>query len=399
MTFEHVKEGPPDAIFLVKQQYQADPSEMRLDVGIGAYRDANGKPYVLDVVRKAEALIAADKSRNKEYLAISGDNAFIGATQKLLFGQDSLCLKDGKVATVQSLSGTGALRVGAEFLAEQFPGVKIYVPNPTWGNHINIFTRAGLEVGKYRYWRQKTRDLDFEGMLGDLEKVPNGSVVVLHVCSHNPTGVDPSHEQWGEILELVKRKNIIPFFDSAYQGFASGDLEKDAFSVRLFAQNDVPLLCAQSYSKNMGLYGERIGALNVLCDNASLVPAVLSQLNIVIRPNYSNPPRHGAAIASKILTDPVLFDEWKVELKRMSDRIVAMRHGLRKLLEDKGTPGDWSFITNQIGMFTYTGLSATQVDEMTKNYHIYMPGTGRISIAGLTEPRLEQMADAIRSVL
>mmetsp|Transcript_11797 Transcript_11797/g.13597 ORF Transcript_11797/g.13597 Transcript_11797/m.13597 type:complete len:400 (+) Transcript_11797:163-1362(+) len=399
MTFENVKEGPPDAIFLVKQKYLADPSDKKLDVGIGAYRDANGKPYVLNVVRKAEERVLSDKTRVKEYLGIDGNREFIAATQKLLFGQDAQCLKDGKVATVQALSGTGALRIGAEFVAEQFPNSMVYVPNPTWGNHKKIFQRAGMKVGQYRYWLQETRGLDIEGLLEDLSKLPSQSVVVLHVCSHNPTGVDPSPEQWKEIMKVVQKQQLVPFFDSAYQGFASGDLERDAYSIRLFAENGIPLLCAQSYSKNMGLYGERIGALNVLCDTASLVPAVVSQLKIIIRANYSNPPRHGAAIASTILNDPQLFEEWKVELKGMSDRIIAMRVGLRKLLEQKGAPGDWSFITNQIGMFTYTGLNNDQVAEMTKNYHIYMPGTGRISIAGLTEPTLDQMATAIRSVL
>lgn len=237
-------------------------------------------------------------------------------------------------------------------------------------------------------------------MIEDLKNVPKGSVVVLHVCSHNPTGVDPTPEQWQGIMEVVKSKELLPFFDAAYQGFASGDVDRDAFAVRLFEENNVECMVAQSYSKNLGLYGERVGALNIVLKSPEPVPAVLSQLKIVVRAMYSNPPKHGAAIAAMILSNEDLYNEWKTELKGMTDRIAAMRVGLRKELETLDAKGqyDWSFITSQIGMFTFTGLSSDQVDKMRESHHIYMPGNGRISIAGLTEGTISQMAQAIWSV-
>ena len=237
-------------------------------------------------------------------------------------------------------------------------------------------------------------------MIADLEQMPNGSVVVLHVCSHNPTGVDPSEEQWKGIMDVVQRKGLLPFFDAAYQGFASGDVDRDALAVRMFEANNVECLVAQSYSKNLGLYGERVGALNVVLNSSAPVAAVLSQLKIVIRAMYSNPPKHGAGIAGLILSNEELYKEWKAELKGMTDRIAAMRVGLRSRLEalDTKKQYEWSFITSQIGMFTFTGLSSDQVDKMRETHHIYMPGNGRISIAGLTEGTLQQMADAIWSV-
>jgi len=397
--FDSVVLGPPDGIFLVKQKYQADTSPERLDVGIGAYRDENGKPYVLNVVKKAEKIMMEDKEANKEYLGIAGNALFIKSTQEFCFGEEAQSLAKGVVATAQSLSGTGALRVGSEFLVDQFPGAEIYIPNPTWGNHKAIFTRAGFKVNQYRYFKAATKGLDFEGMVEDISNAPNGSIILLHVCSHNPTGVDPSEAQWQQILEVVQRKKLLPFFDSAYQGFASGSTDKDAYAVRLFEAAGVELLVAQSYSKNMGLYGERIGAINVVCKSVEARKAVESQLKIQIRAMYSNPPRHGASIAAIILSDPELNAEWKAELEQMTVRINDMRVGLRKAIEDLGTPGDWSFITEQIGMFTYTGLAKEQVEEMQKNYHIYMPGSGRISVAGLTKPTLPHLAAAIHSVV
>ncbi|GBG28521.1 Aspartate aminotransferase, cytoplasmic [Hondaea fermentalgiana] len=399
ISFEKVEQGPPDAILGVKTRFLADDSPESVNVSVGAYRDAQGKPLVLEVVRKAEKAILEDASRNKEYLGIAGDVKFRQATQEFCFGADAKSVKEGRVATVQALSGTGALRVGAEFLATHFAGTKVYIPNPTWGNHFKIFGNAGLETAKYTYLNPATRGLDFEGMMKDLEQAPAGSVVVLHVCAHNPTGVDPTAEQWQKIVDLLTERQLLPFFDSAYQGFASGDVDKDAYAVRLFESKGQQMMVAQSYSKNMGLYGERVGALNVVCPSAGACARVMSQLELVIRPMYSNPPRHGAAIAALILTDPKLREEWKVELKGIVDRILAMRKGLREAIEATGAPGDWSFITDQIGMFTFTGLSADQVASMEKNYHIYMPSNGRISVAGLTSDKLEHVAKAIRSVL
>jgi len=400
VSFSGVKEGPPDAILGIKKRFLADLNlEQRTDVTVGAYRDENGKPVVLQVVRKAEELILNNQARTKEYLPMAGDPAFIAATQDFCFGSDSPSLKQGRIATVQALSGTGALRVGGEFLANHFPGAVVHIPDPTWGNHFAIFKNAGLQTAKYRYWNASSKGLDFEAMTEDLLAIPSGDIVILHVCSHNPTGVDPNEEQWQKIAEICQSRKLLPFFDSAYQGFATGDVDKDAYAVRLFDRLGMCMLVAQSYSKNMGLYGERIGALNVVLDSPEAKVGVISQLEIVIRPMYSNPPRHGAAIVALILSDPVLRDEWKVELKAITNRIREMRVGLRKAVEATGAPGHWDFITDQIGMFTFTGLSAEQVGSMEKNYHIYMTSNGRISVAGLTSDKLEHVAKAIRSVL
>jgi len=398
-SFDSVEQGPPDAILGIKKRYLADPSPERIDVAVGAYRDAEGKPLVLEVVKKAERIILEDGSRVKEYLPIAGDPKFRQASQEFCFGKDAEGVASKRIATVQALSGTGALRVGAEFIATHFPGTLVYISDPTWGNHFKIFGNAGLETRKYRYWDPSTRGLDFSGMIEDLKKAPEGSVVVLHVCSHNPTGVDPTEAQWEEVLELVKTRKLLPFFDSAYQGFASGDADADARAVRLFERAGLEMLVAQSYSKNMGLYGERIGALNVVTSSAEAAERVMSQLELVIRAMYSNPPRHGAAIAGLILTDPALCEAWKTELKGMTDRIKQMREELRAAIEDTGAPGDWSFVTTQIGMFTFTGLSAEQVASMEKNYNIYMPSNGRISVAGVTQDKIPRIATAIRSVL
>mmetsp|Transcript_18753 Transcript_18753/g.36742 ORF Transcript_18753/g.36742 Transcript_18753/m.36742 type:complete len:404 (+) Transcript_18753:184-1395(+) len=399
ISFETIEQGPPDAILGVVARFRADKSADRVNVSVGAYRDGQGKPVVLNVVHKAEKMLIEDKTRNKEYLPIAGDGVFCQATKEFCFGKDSKAVKEDRIATIQALSGTGALRVGAEFLNTHFPGTKVYIPDPTWGNHFKIFGNAGLETAKYTYLDTATRGLDFDGLMKDLGEAPPGSVVILHVCAHNPTGVDPTEEQWQKIANLCAERQLMPFFDSAYQGFASGDVDKDAFAVRLFESQGHQMMVAQSYSKNMGLYGERIGALNVVCPSAQAAVRVISQLELVARAMYSNPPKHGAAIASLILTDPELHKEWRVELKAIVDRILDMRKGLREALEASGAPGDWSFITEQIGMFTYTGLSAEQVASMEEKYHIYMPSNGRISVAGLTSDKIDYVAEAIRSVL
>ena len=398
-TFDSVTQGPPDPILGVKKRFLADDSADRVNVSVGAYRDGDGAPVVLEVVKKAEQRILSDPKRSKEYLPIAGDPAFRQATKEFCFGADSAAVREDRIATVQSLSGTGALRVGAEFLQTHFTGTKVYISTPTWGNHFKIFGNAGLTTEKYRYWDGAKRGLDLAGMLEDLGNAPEGSVVVLHVCAHNPTGVDPTKAQWEEILRVVQARKLLPFFDSAYQGFATGDVEEDAFAVRLFEAAGLELLVAQSYSKNIGLYGERIGALNVVCPSAAARERVMSRLELVVRAQYSNPPRHGAAITALILTDPALRKEWDTELKAIVARIQDMRVSLRKAVEATGAPGDWSFITSQIGMFTFTGLSAEQVASMEKNYHVYMPSNGRISVAGVTAANIPQISKAIRSVL
>ncbi|MFQ6642553.1 hypothetical protein Gotur_018814, partial [Gossypium turneri] len=383
----------------VTTAYNKDPSPNKLNLGVGAYRTEEGKPLVLNVVRKAEQLLVNDQSRVKEYLPILGLAEFNKLSAKLILGDDSPAIQENRVATAQCLSGTGSLRVGAEFLAKHYHQRTIYIPQPSWGNHVKVFTMAGLSVKNYRYYDPTTRGLNFQGLLEDLGAAPAGAIVLLHACAHNPTGVDPTVEQWEQIRQSMRSKGLLPFFDSAYQGFASGSLDVDAQPVRTFVADGGECFIAQSYAKNMGLYGERVGALSIVCKAADVASRVESQLKLVIRPMYSNPPIHGASIAMTILKNSNMYNEWKIELKAMADRIISMRKQLFDALSAKGTPGNWSHIIKQIGMFTFTGLNSDQVAFMTKEYHIYMTSDGRISMAGLSSKTVPHLADAIHAAV
>lgn len=398
-VFANVVRAPEDPILGVTVAYNKDQSPNKLNLGVGAYRTEEGKPLVLNVVKRAEQMLVNDQSRVKEYLPIVGLADFNKLSAKLIFGADSPAIQENRVATVQCLSGTGSLRVGGEFLARHYHERTLYIPQPTWGNHPKIFTLAGLSVKTYRYYNPETRGLDFEGMLEDLGSAPSGAIVLLHACAHNPTGVDPTIEQWEQIRQLMRSKSLLPFFDSAYQGFASGSLDADAQSVRIFVTDGGECLAAQSYAKNMGLYGERVGALSIVCKTADAASKVESQLKLVIRPMYSSPPLHGASIVAAILKDSDLYNEWTLELKAMADRIISMRQKLFDALQAKGTPGDWSHIVKQIGMFTFTGLNSEQVTFMTNEYHIYMTSDGRISMAGLSSRTVPHLADAIHAAV
>ncbi|KAK6151801.1 hypothetical protein DH2020_014436 [Rehmannia glutinosa] len=398
-VFSNVVQAPEDPILGVTVAYNKDQNPVKLNLGVGAYRTEEGKPLVLNVVRKAEQMLVNDHSRVKEYLPITGLADFNKLSAKLIFGANSLAIVENRVTTVQCLSGTGSLRVGAEFLARHYHVKTIYIPLPTWGNHIKVFTLAGLSVKTYRYYDPSTRGLDFSGLLEDLGSAQSGAIVLLHACAHNPTGVDPTSDQWEQIRQLMRSKELLPFFDSAYQGFASGNLDADAESVRMFVADGGECLAAQSYAKNMGLYGERVGALSIVCKSADIAARVESQLKLVIRPMYSNPPIHGPSIVAVILKDGDLYREWTVELKAMADRIISMRQQLFDALQARGTPGDWSHIVKQIGMFTFTGLNTNQVAFMTTEYHIYMTSDGRISMAGLSSTTVPHLADAIHAAV
>jgi len=399
-NWEHVQQAPPDPILGVAEAFKVDRNVSKLNLSVGAYRTADGKPLVLNVVRKAEQAIVNDPSVNKEYLPITGNADFCRLSRELAFGKDCKAVKEGRVVTVQALSGTGSLRVGCEFLGVHYRGPKIlYVPNPTWGNHKSIGAKAGLQVKEYRYFKPATRGLDIQGLLADLEAAEPGAIVLLHACAHNPTGVDPTKQQWAQILNVVQRKRLLPFFDSAYQGFASGDLDADAYSLRLFTNAGIELLLAQSYAKNLGLYAERVGAFSCVCANAAVTPRVESQLKMVIRPMYSNPPCHGAAIAAKVLGTPALFKEWKEELQAMSFRIKDMRQALYDALVRDAVPGDWRFVLEQIGMFSYTGLTRPQCEILTREWHVFLTMDGRISMAGLNEVGCARLSAAIKDVL
>ncbi|KAL8054307.1 hypothetical protein ABFX02_05G128900 [Erythranthe guttata] len=398
-VFDHVVMGPEDPILGVTVAYNKDPSPVKMNLGVGAYRTEEGKPLVLNVVRRAEQMLVNDSSRVKEYLPIVGLADFNKLSAKLILGADSPAVQEKRVTTVQCLSGTGSLRVGAEFLARHYHQHTILIPQPTWGNHPKVFGLAGLSVKTYRYYDPSTRGLDFQGLMEDLGSAPSGAIVLFHACAHNPTGVDPTAQQWEQIRQLARSKALLPFFDSAYQGFASGNLDTDAQSVRMFVKDGGECIVAQSFAKNMGLYGERVGALSIVCRNADVAGRVESQLKLVIRPMYSNPPIHGASIVATVLKDRNMFQEWTVELKAMADRIINMRTQLFDALRSRGTPGDWSHIIKQIGMFTFTGLNSKQVAFMTKEYHIYMTSDGRISMAGLSSRTVPHLADAIHAAV
>jgi aspartate aminotransferase len=397
----NVPTAPDDPILGVTLAYNADPVEDKLNLGVGAYRTEEGKPFVLSVVRKVENLLAQDTKLNKEYLPIDGLAAFNDLSARLLFGNDSPALAQHKVATVQAISGTGALRLGAEFIRRFLPaGTPVYISNPTWGNHPAIFKDAGVtDVRQYRYFKDDTRSLDLEGMLADLKGAPQGSVILLHTCAHNPTGVDPTLEEWEKILDVLQERGHLGFFDTAYQGFATGDLDRDAAPPRMAVARGLEIFASQSYSKNFGLYGERVGALNVVCKDKATADAVRSQLKVIVRPMYSNPPVHGARLVATILGDRQLYEEWVSDLRVMSSRIQRMRQELFDALKANGTPGRWDHILNQIGMFSYTGLNRAQCEVLIKKHHIYMLTNGRISMAGLSSRTVPKLANAIHDVV
>lgn len=334
---------------------------------------------------------------NKEYAGITGIPEFTKAAANLAYGKDSPVLD--RLAITQSISGTGALRIGAAFLNAFYPGAKnIYIPTPSWANHNAVFSHSGLNVQKYRYYNKDTIGLDFEGMLADIKAAPKGSIFLFHACAHNPTGVDPTPEQWKEISAAVKAAGHYSFFDMAYQGFASGDIDKDAFAVRHFVEQGHNICLAQSFAKNMGLYGERVGAFSIVCENAEEKKRVDSQIKILVRPLYSNPPIHGARIAAEILNNPTLYNQWLGEVKGMADRIITMRALLKENLEKLGSKHDWSHITSQIGMFAYTGLNAEQMERLAKEMSVYATKDGRISVAGITTDNVGRLAEAIYKV-
>ncbi|KAK7498148.1 hypothetical protein BaRGS_00010736 [Batillaria attramentaria] len=390
--------GPPDAILGVTEAFKRDTNPNKINLGVGAYRDDNGKPYVLPSVLKAEDQIL-QANMDKEYAGITGVPEFTKAAAELAFGADSPALKNKLNATTQGVSGTGSLRIGASFFAKWYSKSKdFYIPTPSWGNHTPIFKHAGLEVKQYRYYDPSTCGFDFKGAMEDISKIPEGGVVVLHACAHNPTGVDPKPEQWQEMSQVIKKRGLFPFFDMAYQGFASGDIDRDAFAVRQFIKDGHQVALSQSFAKNMGLYGERVGAFTLICESEEEMQRVMSQIKILIRPMYSNPPIHGARIAARILTTPDLRAQWLTEVKGMADRIISMRTQLRDGLKKEGSSRNWQHITDQIGMFCFTGLNSSQVERLTKEFSVYLTKDGRISVAGLSSKNVGYLAKAMHEV-
>lgn len=397
--------APADPLFNLMGVYKADTFDGKVDLGIGAYRDNSGQPWILPVVKKADAAIASDPKLNHEYLPIAGLPDMTAAAAKVILGADSPAIAQSRVASFQTISGTGANHLGSLFLSHFPPsganvstdGSKgvIYVSNPTWANHHQIFSGVGLTVKQYPYYKADTVSLDFDGMVDTLSKANKGEIVLLHVCAHNPTGIDPTQDQWRQIAKLCKERELYPFFDCAYQGFASGSLANDAWAVRHFIEQGLELLVCQSFAKNFGLYGERVGALHVVFNDADTKTAAASQLAILQRSEISNPPAYGARIVARILSDPSLFKQWEEDLQTMSQRINSMRTALKAELLKLNTPGNWDHITNQIGMFSYTGLTPAQVDRMVSEFHVYLTKNGRISMAGLNTGNVAYVAKAI----
>ncbi|KAF2019299.1 aspartate aminotransferase [Aaosphaeria arxii CBS 175.79] len=397
-----VPQAPEDPLFGLMAAFRRDTDPNKVDLGIGAYRDDNAKPWVLPVVKKADEKLRNDPNLNHEYLPIAGLADFTSASQKLVLGGDSPAIKEKRVTSLQTISGTGAVHLGALFLAKFYKpnsNRTAYFSDPTWPNHFQIFNNVGIPQKTYPYFSKQTKGLDFDGYIKSLESADEGSIIVIHACAHNPTGVDPTQEQWKKIAEVIRAKKHFPFFDTAYQGFASGDLARDGWAIRYFVEQGFELCIAQSYAKNFGLYGERAGCFHFITspstDAQSVVSRVASQLAILQRSEISNPPAYGARIASIVLNDAELFAEWEANLRTMSGRIIEMRKVLRAKLEEAGTPGTWNHITDQIGMFSFTGLTEQQVLKLREDSHVYMTKNGRISMAGLNTHNVDYFAKAV----
>jgi len=401
--FCDVAAAPPIEVFQLGREFTADTDPNKVSLGVGAYRTEEGKPWILPVVKKAEKLLAEKTEQeaiNHEYLPVLGLESFTTAATKMLLGDSSAAISEGRAFGVQSLSGTGAIRNGAEFLNRILGYSTVYHSDPTWGNHGKVFKNAGFtDVKTYRYWDPTTKGLDFAGLIGDLEAAPEKSVIILHAVAHNPTGVDPTKEQWTQIADLIQRKKLFPFLDCAYQGFASGDLDTDAWAVRYFESRGIEFFCSQSFAKNFGLYNERAGNLTVVMNDPANVINFKSQMTLIIRAMYSNPPAHGARIVDTVLNDPELYQEWRECIKVMSGRIIGVRSGLRSRLESLGTPGDWSHITSQIGMFSYVGLTPDQTQWLKTEKHLYMLRSSRISLCGVTPANIDYVAQAIHEAV
>ncbi|WP_274517316.1 amino acid aminotransferase [Chromobacterium haemolyticum] len=395
--FSAVELAPRDPILGLNEAFNADTRTTKVNLGVGVYSDDNGKIPLLAAVKAAEKA-RLETMPPRGYQPIEGAQAYDSAVQNLLFGADSELIKAGQVVTAQALGGTGALKIGADFLKRLNPAAKVYISNPSWENHRALFESAGFEVENYPYYDADTRGVDFDGMRAFLAQLPAGSVIVLHACCHNPTGADLSDAQWAEVVQVCRERGLVPFLDMAYQGFADG-IDADAVAVRLFSASGLQFFVSSSFSKSFSLYGERVGALSIVTAGKEESARVLSQLKRVIRTNYSNPPIHGGAVVAAVLSNPELRQLWEDELAGMRDRIRAMRVGLVEAIKAEGVAQDFSFVAQQRGMFSYTGLSAAQVERLRADFGIYAVSTGRICLAALNSKNLAYVASAIAQVV
>ncbi|MEA3104030.1 amino acid aminotransferase [Caballeronia mineralivorans] len=395
--FSAVELAPRDPILGLNEAFNADPRTTKVNLGVGVYFNEEGKIPLLRAVREAEKA-RVELAAPRGYLPIEGIAAYDAAVQKLLLGNDSPLIADGRVVTAQALGGTGALKLGADFLKRLNPTGKVAISDPSWENHRALFEYAGFEVLNYPYYDAATHGVKFDAMIEAFNSYPAGTVVVLHACCHNPTGVDLSPAQWQQVVETVKARSLVPFLDIAYQGFGE-NIDADAAAVRLFAKTDLNVFVSSSFSKSFSLYGERVGALSIITSAKEEAARVLSQLKRVIRTNYSNPPTHGGSIVAAVLASPELRATWEQELGEMRDRIRAMRNGLVEQIKAAGVERDFSFVNRQRGMFSYSGLTSPQVDRLREEFGIYAVGTGRICVAALNTRNLEIVANAIATVL
>ncbi|EGQ9293533.1 amino acid aminotransferase [Vibrio vulnificus] len=395
--FEKVVAAPADPILGLTEEFKKDPRAEKINLGVGIYKTEQGETPVLATVKKAEAALV-ETEKTKSYLTIEGTAEYALAVQKLLFGADAELINAQRAKTAQAPGGTGALRVAGEFIKRQLGDVKIWISNPTWANHHGVFRAAGLETVEYAYYNPETKDKDFAAMLADLEKASAGDVVLLHGCCHNPTGIDPTAQEWEALAKLVADKGLLPLFDFAYQGFAKG-VEEDAQGLRTFAKFNKEILVASSFSKNFGLYNERVGAFTLVAESQEIAETAFSQVKAIIRSIYSNPPAHGSAVVTHILNDSALRAEWEAEVAEMRDRIQEMRELFVATLKEEGVAADFSFIERQNGMFSFSGLNKDQVARLKEEFAIYIVGSGRISVAGMTKSNMGPLCKAIAAVL
>ena len=395
--FAAVEMAPRDPILGLNEGFNADPRTEKVNLGVGVYYDDNGRIPLLSAVRAAEkARLEAMPARG--YQPIEGAAAYNSAVQNLLFGKDSELTASGQVVTIQALGGTGALKVGADYLKRLIPGASVYISDPSWENHRALFESAGFPVENYPYYDPATRGVNFARMKSTLDGLAPGSIIVLHACCHNPTGADITESQWGEVVDACRERGLVPFLDMAYQGFADG-IEPDAVAVRMFTASGLQFFVSSSFSKSFSLYGERVGALSIVTASKDEAARVLSQVKRVIRTNYSNPPIHGGAVVAAVLNSPELRRLWEDELAGMRERIRAMRVGLVESLKAAGVTRDFSFVIQQRGMFSYTGLSAAQVEQLRNDFGIYAVSTGRICLAALNTRNIDYVAKAIAEVV
>ncbi len=395
--FTAVEMAPRDPILGLNEQFAADSNPNKVNLGVGVYYDDAGKLPLLQCVQAAEKqMMEAPKARG--YLPIDGIAAYDAAVKNLVFGEGSEPVKSARVATVQALGGTGGLKIGADFLKRISPSAKVLISDPSWENHRALFTQAGFTVENYAYYDAATRSVNFPGMLAALNAAPAGTIVVLHACCHNPTGYDITPEQWDQVIAAVKARGLVPFLDMAYQGFGDG-IAEDGRAVQKFVASGLSFFVSTSFSKSFSLYGERVGALSVLCDSKEEADRVLSQLKIMIRTNYSNPPIHGGTVVATVLNTPALRAQWEQELAGMRTRIKQMRTTLVDKLKAAGVKEDMSFITRQIGMFSYSGLSKDQMVRLRSEFGVYGTDTGRMCVAALNSKNIDYVCASIAKVL